>query len=89
VWLLCQHFGAQAAELMDEAAARTDLPPVVRAQQLGDLSEDRLALQAALAATMLPMMPDEEAAPHWNTIRRLVQKYEGIKKIVGTVMSEG
>ncbi|MDR1440921.1 MAG: Hsp70 family protein [Bifidobacteriaceae bacterium] len=84
VWMLCQHFGRQTAELMDTADARTDLPAQFRADQMADLPDDRAVLRQAISETRLPM-PNEEAQPHWDIIRVLYQKWERIANITGTV----
>jgi molecular chaperone DnaK len=88
LWMLCQHFGPEVGQLMDRADARTDLPAAFRADKMGDLAIDRSALRQALAATRMPM-PDDEATPHWDAIRRLYQKWEAIANIIGLPVASG
>ncbi len=98
LWIMCQIFGQQVLDLIDEAEARTDLPEAFRRDHLVTAADDRAKIRAAMQATKPPlplqMMPpdwmsDQDAAPHFSVVTATYQKWEQIKTMTGTVQARG
>ncbi|MCL1897360.1 MAG: Hsp70 family protein [Micrococcales bacterium] len=97
LWMLCQAFGQQVLDVIDQAEARTDLPESFRRDHLSTAVEDRTKIREAVQATKPPlplgMMPpdwmsDEEAAPHFSVVTTIYQKWDRIKDMTGTVQQK-
>jgi hypothetical protein len=94
LWILCQVFGPQVLDTINEADARTDLPEQFRRDHMSTMDDDRAKIRQAVQATKPPlpmeMMPpdwmsDQDAAPHFSVITGLYQRWNQIAEMTGGI----